>query len=81
MVAGYARRLGVQPPSREKWAALSPLQRFVSIKLTRDNHDNVNFIPAMREFGLGRPTVGSVLPATRVLSRVWSDFAHLDNAG
>ena len=55
VVAGYARGLGVRPPSRQEWAALSPLQRFVLIKLTRDNHDNVNFIPAMREFGLGRP--------------------------
>ena len=54
VVAGYARALGVQPPSHDEWAALTTLQRFVLIKLTRDNHDNVNFIPAMREFGLAR---------------------------
>jgi hypothetical protein len=27
-------------------------QRFALFKLTRPNHDNDNFIPAMREFGL-----------------------------
>lgn len=63
VVVGYARGLGVPPPSRQEWAALRPLQRFVLVKLTRDNHDNVNFIPAMREFGLARPTAGPALPA------------------
>jgi hypothetical protein len=51
-VAGYAMSLGLSPPSVSQWAALTPLQRFALIKLTRDNHDNVNFAPAMREFGL-----------------------------
>ena len=51
-VTRYAHTLGVKPPTQDEWAALSTLQRFVLIKLTRDNHDNVNFIPAMREFGL-----------------------------
>ena len=32
--------------------ALSPLQRFTLVKLSRAKHDNVNFVPAMREFGL-----------------------------
>ena len=31
---------------------LTVLQRFVLLKLSRDNHDNVNFVPALREFGL-----------------------------
>ena len=53
VVVAYARGLGVRPPREEQWAALTTLQRFVLIKLTRDNHDNINFIPAMREFGLG----------------------------
>lgn len=35
-----------------QWAALSPLQRFALIKLSRSNHENSNFMPAMREFGL-----------------------------
>ena len=52
VVADYARSLGLAPPSLRQWAALHRLQRFALIKLTRDNHDNVNFAPAMREFGL-----------------------------
>jgi hypothetical protein len=44
--------LGAPPPTVAQWAALSELERFVLVKLTRDNHDNVNFLPALREFGL-----------------------------
>jgi len=29
------------------------------VKLTRDSHDNVNFIPAMREFGLAPRTLAT----------------------
>ncbi len=54
VVVDYAHALGVSPPAQADWAALSQLQRFVLIKLTRDNHDNVNFLPAMSEFGLWR---------------------------
>ncbi len=52
VVRDYALVLGVQPPSDRQWAALTPLERYVLVKLTRDNHDNINFIPAMSEFGL-----------------------------
>jgi len=52
VVAAYARSLGAAPPQPHQWAALSDLQRFTLLKLTRDNHDNVNFLPALREFGL-----------------------------
>jgi hypothetical protein len=52
VVAEYALAQGVTPPSANAWSRLSELQRFALIKLTRDNHDNVNFLPAMREFGL-----------------------------
>jgi hypothetical protein len=52
VVVDYARSLGVRPPDGAQWSALTQLQRFVLIKLTRDNHDNVNFVPAMAEFGL-----------------------------
>lgn len=52
VVTDYARTVGVPPPTEGQWRTLSELQRFVLIKLTRDNHDNVNFVPAMREFGL-----------------------------
>jgi len=52
VVTAFAQSVGVSPPTEHQWRRLSELQRFVLIKLTRDNHDNVNFIPAMREFGL-----------------------------
>ena len=52
VVAGFAMALGLSPPTSPQWAALTRLQRFALLKLTRDNHDNVNFAPAMREFGL-----------------------------
>ena len=48
----YAIALGVAPPSADQWSSLTPLQRFALFKLTRPGHDNDNFIPAMREFGL-----------------------------
>ena len=51
-VVQFAVQLEVSPPSSSQWASLSPLQRFALIKLSRAKHDNVNFLPAMREFGL-----------------------------
>jgi len=51
-VTAFAEAIGVGPPSRQAWRELAELQRFVLIKLSRDNHDNVNFVPALREFGL-----------------------------
>ena len=51
-VIEFARQVQVSPPNDAQWAALSPLQRFTLIKLSRAKHDNVNFIPALREFGL-----------------------------
>jgi hypothetical protein len=53
-IVAWGRQLGVTPPSREQWAALSPLQRFALFKLTRPGHSNDNFIPAMREFSVLR---------------------------
>jgi hypothetical protein len=35
-----------------RWSALSPLQRFALLKLSRPGHENRNFLPACREFGL-----------------------------
>jgi hypothetical protein len=52
VVADYAATLGLRAPAARQWAALSELQRYALIKLTRENHDNVNFAPALREFGL-----------------------------
>jgi len=42
----------ISPPTPEQWAVLSPLQRFALIKLARSKHENENFVPAMKEFGL-----------------------------
>lgn len=39
----------IQP---EQWAGLTPLQRFALIKLSRSQHENSNFLPAMKEFNL-----------------------------
>jgi hypothetical protein len=46
-----ARSLGVAL-GRSHWATLSPLQRFALIKLSRSNHENKNFLPALREFNV-----------------------------
>jgi hypothetical protein len=54
-VVEHAISLGLAPPSPAQWAKLTVLERFVLIKLTRDNHDNVNFLPAMAEFRLLPP--------------------------
>ncbi|GAB4243066.1 MAG: nitrate reductase associated protein [Elainellaceae cyanobacterium] len=34
----------------DQWANLSPLQRFALIKLSRSQHENKNFLPAIKEF-------------------------------
>jgi hypothetical protein len=36
----------------EDWENLSELQRFALIKLVRPSHENHNFLPALKEFGL-----------------------------
>ncbi|MET0534083.1 MAG: nitrate reductase associated protein [Steroidobacter sp.] len=51
-LVAYAENLGVSPPSQQQWASLTSLHRFALFKLTRPGHDNDNFVPAMREFGL-----------------------------
>jgi hypothetical protein len=38
--------------SLEQWLKLTPLQRFALIKLTKSQHENNNFLPALAEFGL-----------------------------
>ncbi|HEY9625375.1 MAG TPA: nitrate reductase associated protein [Crinalium sp.] len=50
-VAEKARSLD-QPITLEQWQALAPLQRFALIKLSRSNHENKNFLPALKEFHL-----------------------------
>jgi hypothetical protein len=43
---------GVSPPTQEQWAGLAPLERFALIKLARSKHENENFVPALKEFGI-----------------------------
>jgi hypothetical protein len=52
-VLEQAKALGLEFPG-EAWASLSPLQRFALTKLSRPGHENRNFLPAFREFGLDR---------------------------
>lgn len=40
------------PLTPAQWRDLSPLQRFALLKLSRPSHENHNFLPALREFGL-----------------------------
>jgi hypothetical protein len=51
-VSAYFTAQDLPPLSLRHWIELSPLQRFVLIKLTRPNHHNDNFLPALQEFGL-----------------------------
>jgi len=46
-----AKEMGVTITPHQ-WAALTPLQRFALIKLSRPSHENKNFLPAMKEFRL-----------------------------
>jgi hypothetical protein len=38
--------------SQQQWSGLTPLQRFALIKLSRPSHENRNFLPALKEFGI-----------------------------
>jgi hypothetical protein len=60
-VVDFAKAAGAPPPSAAAWRGPADLQRFVLVKLSRENHDNINFIPALREFGLlqERPSSGA----------------------
>jgi len=51
-VTQYFHSHGLAPLSQPQWSGLTPLKRFVLIKLTRPGHSNDNFMPALREFGL-----------------------------
>lgn len=55
LVKAKAASLGLPAPAQPSWAALTPLQRFTLLKLSRGGHDNENFTPALREFGLLNP--------------------------
>ena len=51
IVQEKAQEIGVDLPQKH-WASLTPDQRFALIKLSRSNHENHNFLPALREFNL-----------------------------
>jgi hypothetical protein len=51
-INAFAGTLGVTPLTLDQWRSLSALQRFTLMKLSYENHDNVNFIPALKEFKL-----------------------------
>lgn len=40
------------PLTVARWANLSEIQRFALVKLSRPSHENRNFMPAVKEFGL-----------------------------
>jgi hypothetical protein len=50
-VLSHAQELNVAIAIAQ-WQNLTPLQRFALIKLSTSNHENDNFLPALREFGL-----------------------------
>lgn len=52
LVQAHALSIGLKAPTKSQWRALTDLQRFALLKLSREGHDNVNFAPALREFGL-----------------------------
>jgi hypothetical protein len=51
-IIAFAGTLGVAPVTLAQWRSLSVIQRFTLMKLSYENHDNVNFIPALKEFQL-----------------------------
>lgn len=51
-ILAQARQGDVLPPDLVVWQTLHPLQRFALVKLARSRHENENFVPALREFGL-----------------------------
>lgn len=50
-VLEQGRSFGVEI-TQAQWAQLTPLQRFALIKLSRSQHENKNFLPALKEFHL-----------------------------
>ncbi len=50
-VQAAAQEIGVTI-TLNQWVVLTPEQRFALIKLSRSNHENENFLPAVKEFHL-----------------------------
>jgi hypothetical protein len=51
-VAQKILEVGGAPPTAAQWRALTPLERFALVKLSRDGDHARNLLPALREFGL-----------------------------
>jgi hypothetical protein len=71
-ISRFARSLELDPPTLQQWSELALMQRYALVKLSRGGHDNVNFIPAMREFGLlaaGGDPVYHAVPAVNEEAR------------
>ncbi|MGO4325983.1 nitrate reductase associated protein [Cupriavidus sp. 2TAF22] len=51
-IRARADALAIMLGGRVCWQGLTSLQRFALLKLTRGGHENANFVPALREFGL-----------------------------
>jgi len=51
-IIAFAATRDVAPLTLEQWRSLSALQRFTLMKLSYENHDNLNFLPALKEFNL-----------------------------
>ncbi|AFY60293.1 nitrate reductase associated protein [Synechococcus sp. PCC 6312] len=52
VIGEFILKIGESLFSVEAWAKLTPLQRFALIKLSQPGHENRNFLPALREFGI-----------------------------
>ncbi len=50
----HCAQAGLPALSAAGWAALSPLQRYTLVKLTRRPKPNHDFVPAMEDFGLAK---------------------------
>ena len=51
-VTQKAVEVGGTPPTPSQWRALTPLERFALLKLSRDGDHARNLMPALRESGL-----------------------------
>jgi hypothetical protein len=51
-VRRQAKLQGLREPNAARWSQLPELHRFALVKLSRDNHDNINLAAAMRELGV-----------------------------
>lgn len=51
-ILAFARQRRFCTPSPQDWSRLTTLERYALVKLSRDKHENANFEPALREFGV-----------------------------